>query len=100
MSARCLKRPTQIALALFVWHFIVGKPWDSITIIAKKNLCGVHAQVSYIYIYTYIFKHIYICYLYIYMYIYIYIYVSIYIDIYMLGYANIYIYIYIHDRIC
>ena len=41
------KRPPQIAFAHFVWHFIVGKLWDSITIIAKKTLFGVHAQVSY-----------------------------------------------------
>ena len=40
MSARCLKRTTQIALAHFVWHFIVGKPWDSTTIIAKKICLG------------------------------------------------------------
>ena len=35
-----------LAFAQFVWHFIVGEPWDSITPIAKKTLFGVHAQVS------------------------------------------------------
>ena len=40
------KRPPKIAFAHFVWHFIVGKPWDSTTIIAKKPCFGIHAQVS------------------------------------------------------
>ena len=34
--SRCLKRPTEIASTHFVWHFIVGKPWDSTTIMRKK----------------------------------------------------------------
>ena len=34
------KRPPKIAFAHFVWHFIVGKPWDSTTIIAKKLCLG------------------------------------------------------------
>ena len=49
---RCIKRPTKIALAHFAWHFIVGKPWDSITIIAKKLCFGVHAQVSFLIVFN------------------------------------------------
>ena len=32
--------PPKIACAHFVWHFIVGKAWDSTTIIAKKLCLG------------------------------------------------------------
>ena len=54
------KSSPKIAFADFVWHFTVGKPWDSTTIIAKKTLFGVHAQVSYIYMYIHIYIYIYI----------------------------------------
>ena len=61
MSGRCLKRPTQIALTHFVWHFEVGKPWDSTTIIDKKLCLGSTRRFHiYIYIYVYIYINIFI----------------------------------------
>ena len=47
---------TKIALADFAWHFIVGKPWDSTTRIAKKFVLGPRAGFIYIYIYIKIYK--------------------------------------------
>ena len=86
MSGLLEKKHTKIAFAHFVWHFVVGKPWDSTTTIAKgvliantcarphsnlhdndsttiidkKTLFGVHAQVSYVYIYIYEYTSIYV----------------------------------------
>ena len=50
------KRPPKIAFEHFVWQFIVGKPQDSTTIIAKK-LCLGSTRRFHIYIYIYIYIH-------------------------------------------